>query len=143
MDEEEALAKAGPEGARLKRAADAEKLDNEQDLNRRRGDPVLYGQIVQLLHRASMRYVRTSSTTTSRLEPRFVACRCFALMSISNTLYRDLNVSYWSLFSHLRVDLHEETTKHSWFKIMPRYKVHAEGDRIRMNDQVRVCVFLI
>lgn len=96
MDEEEALAKAGPEGARLKRAADAEKLDNEQDLNRRRGDPVLYGQIVQLLHRASMRYVRTSSTTTSRLEPRFVVCRCFALMSISNTLCRDLNVSYWS-----------------------------------------------
>ncbi len=71
MDEEEALAKAGAEGLRLKRAADAEALDNEQDFNRRRGDPVLYGQIVQLLHVASQRFVRTSSTATSRREARY------------------------------------------------------------------------
>ena len=70
MDQEEALAMAGPEGVRLQRAADAEALDNEQDLNRRRGDIVVYGQIVQLLHHSSQRYVRTSSTTTSRKEPR-------------------------------------------------------------------------
>ncbi len=36
------------------------------------------------------------------------------------------------------MDLHSETTKHSWFRIMPRYKVHTEGDRIRMNDQVPI-----
>jgi hypothetical protein len=46
------------------------------------------------------------------------------------------NVLFCLCDSHLRVDLHEDTTKHSWFRIMPRYKVHTEGDRIRMNDQV-------
>ncbi len=126
MVREEALAKAGSEGIRLQRAADAEALDNEQDLNRRRGDIVVYGQIVQILHRSSQRFIRTSSTTTSRREARFDRFHCAHAHALT----------VLGAHSHLRVDLHSETTKHSWFRIMPRYKVHAEGDRIRMNDQV-------
>jgi hypothetical protein len=69
MNAEEALEKI-PDGLRLKHAADAETLDNDQDFNRRLGEAVLYGQIIQLYHVASKQYVRTSSTATSRREAR-------------------------------------------------------------------------
>ena len=38
----------------------------------------------------------------------------------------------------MKVDLSEEVTRSSWFRIMPRFKVRAEGDPIRGNDQVVV-----
>ena len=71
MDEEQALAKAGGDAVKLKRAADAEALDNEQDFLRRCNDPVLFGQIVQLLHVASERSIRASPINTSRREARY------------------------------------------------------------------------
>ena len=104
---EQALAHGGPEAESAKVMADAEEADNELEFKRRSGDPVVYGQVVQLYHTASRQYVRTSSSITSRREP-----------------------------SHLKVDLSSETTRNSWFRIMPRYKVRAEGDRVRMNDQI-------
>ena len=36
----------------------------------------------------------------------------------------------------MKVDLSPETTKHTFFRIMPRYKVRAEGDFVRIADQV-------
>ena len=89
---EQALAHGGPEAESAKVMADAEEADNELEFKRRSGDPVVYGQVVQLYHTASRQYVRTSSSITSRREP-----------------------------SHLKVDLSSETTRHSWFRFMPRY----------------------
>lgn len=39
--------------------------------------------------------------------------------------------------SNMRIELDEKTSRHSWFRVMPRYKVRAESDEIQMNDQVR------
>lgn len=36
----------------------------------------------------------------------------------------------------MRVDLDRATSKSSWFRIMPRFKVRAEGEPVRMGDQV-------
>ena len=102
-----AVSAGGKDLAKLQELADAEEEDNKLEFKRRKGDPVPYGQTIQLYHVASRRYVRISTTTTSRREP-----------------------------SHLKVDLSEEITRGSWFRIMPRFKVRAEGDPIRGNDQV-------
>jgi inositol 1,4,5-triphosphate receptor type 1 len=34
------------------------------------------------------------------------------------------------------IELDPNTSKHAWFKIMPRFKVRAEGEPIRMGDQI-------
>lgn len=36
----------------------------------------------------------------------------------------------------MKVDLDPNNWRQCWFRIMPRYKVRAEGDYIRMNDQI-------
>ena len=38
--------------------------------------------------------------------------------------------------SNMKVDMSSDSSKHTWFKVMPRYKVRAEGDHVRMVDQV-------
>jgi hypothetical protein len=48
----------------------------------------------------------------------------------------------WSC-SHLKVDLSEENSKGSYFRIMPRFKVRTEGERIRLNDQVPTACMLV
>jgi hypothetical protein len=60
----------GKELAKMKELAEAQEADNELDYERHEKDKVTYGQSVQLYHVASRRYVRISSTTTTRLEPR-------------------------------------------------------------------------
>ena len=42
--------------------------------------------------------------------------------------------------SFLRVDISEETNKFSYLRLMPKYKVRAEGDNIRMADQVSLAL---
>lgn len=36
----------------------------------------------------------------------------------------------------MRVELDPVVSRSSWFRIMPRYKVRAEGERVRMGDRV-------
>ncbi|EGD74759.1 inositol 1,4,5-trisphosphate receptor type 3 [Salpingoeca rosetta] len=91
----------------LKLLADAEDEDNRNEMKRRHGDQVLYGQVVLLYHPHSRRFVRVQSNVTSRREA-----------------------------SNLRVDMDDFATRNSWFRIMPRYKVRAEGDPIRVTDQI-------
>lgn len=107
LTEDQILLEGGQELHKLKALADAETADNELEQRRRRGDPVTYGQLLQLYHRHSDKYVRVSSTSTSRMEP-----------------------------SNMRVEMESLNSKNAWFRIMPRYKVRAEGDYVRTNDQV-------
>lgn len=62
---------------------------------------------VMLRHMHLESYVKMSTTATSRTEP-----------------------------SSMKMDLWKNPDKHSWFKMMPRYKVRAEGEPIRVLDQV-------
>ena len=70
MDTFEAIQEGGKDAVNLKILAEAEAQDNELDFKRRKGDPVTYGQVVQLFHVASGQYVRASPTTTSTLDAR-------------------------------------------------------------------------
>lgn len=101
------LMEGGDDVMSLKRLADAEAADNAMEQRRRLGDAVIYGQTIQLMHNHSRKFVRVSSTSTSKIEP-----------------------------SNMKVDLHEHSVRNSWFRIMPRYKVRAEGDNVRLGDQV-------
>ena len=70
LSAEQALAEADSEVKNTKILADAEEQDNELEFKRRKGDMVVYGQVVQLLHVESRRMLRSSSSVTSKLEPR-------------------------------------------------------------------------
>ena len=72
MDLFEAIQHGGKDAANLKLLADAEAQDNDLDFKRRKGDPVTYGQVLQLFHVASGQYVRSSPTTTSVLDARYL-----------------------------------------------------------------------
>eukprot|EP00043_Microstomoeca_roanoka_P019214 m.213666 g.213666 ORF g.213666 m.213666 type:complete len:2617 (+) comp16958_c0_seq4:400-8250(+) len=87
--------------------AKAEEHDNLLEQQRRNGDHVVYGQVVQLWHPFTQSYVRVSSTVTSPVEP-----------------------------SNMRIELEQAVSRYSYFRIMPRYKVRAEGEYIRMGDQI-------
>eukprot|EP00051_Salpingoeca_urceolata_P021906 m.350051 g.350051 ORF g.350051 m.350051 type:complete len:553 (+) comp19886_c0_seq3:209-1867(+) len=108
---EDALARTDEKGkAQLLLAqslAELEAEDNRLEQKRRRGDVVVYGQTVLLEQTTTRDFVRMSSAATSRHEP-----------------------------SNMKVDMTSSPTRHSWFRIMPRYKVRAEGDPVRMSDQI-------
>ncbi|KAL8600024.1 hypothetical protein ACOMHN_057793 [Nucella lapillus] len=93
--------------AQAKIAAVAEKEDNDLEQRRNRGKKVLYGHTVQLQHLFTNKYVHVSTTKTSRTES-----------------------------NNMAVELQGENAKHAQFRIMPRYKVKAEGDVVQVNDQI-------
>jgi hypothetical protein len=147
---EQALYEGGSELKRMKSLAETELHDNKLEFKRRRGDPVsqafvsvtssgkslvlpqvVYGQIVQLRHVATKRFLRASAYMTSKLEPRYA----WSAASLQH--------AYAPTISHLRVDLDQDVTKLSLWRIQPRFKVRTEGDRIRINDQVGVSVWAI
>ncbi|KAK7486477.1 hypothetical protein BaRGS_00022278, partial [Batillaria attramentaria] len=105
---------ADPDNLRLKNsvaqakiAADAEKEDNELEQKRNQGKKVLYGHTVQLRHLFTSKYIHVSTTKTSRTES-----------------------------NNMAVELQAENAKHAQFRIMPRYKVKAEGDVVQVDDQI-------
>lgn len=89
------------------RFAKDEARDNEELLQRRHGDPVVYGQKIQLYHAHTQKYIRVGGIATSMIEP-----------------------------SNMRVDLHTDNSKEVWFRIMPRFKIRSLGDPVRANDHV-------
>eukprot|EP00055_Hartaetosiga_balthica_P014270 m.77659 g.77659 ORF g.77659 m.77659 type:complete len:2539 (+) comp8548_c0_seq6:41-7657(+) len=91
----------------LKELADAEKEDNESEIERRRGDAVNYGATILLYHVQSKRFVRVISTVTSRTEA-----------------------------SSVSVDLCAFPERNTWLKVIPRFKVRTIGDPVRYVDQV-------
>eukprot|EP00056_Hartaetosiga_gracilis_P010415 m.153526 g.153526 ORF g.153526 m.153526 type:complete len:2653 (+) comp13309_c1_seq5:67-8025(+) len=104
---DEALLNPSDEFRVLHTLSKAEVQDNELELMRREGDHVVYGQIVQLKHATSNEFIRVSDTITSSTEP-----------------------------NNMRIELDQNIGRSSFFKIMPRYKVRAEGERVRMGDQI-------
>jgi hypothetical protein len=71
----------GKDLAKLKDLAEAQEADNELDYQRRAKDKVTYGEPIQLYHVATRRYLRISSTNTTRLEPRW------AIMHMKESAY--------------------------------------------------------
>ncbi|KAK3094787.1 hypothetical protein FSP39_006217 [Pinctada imbricata] len=93
--------------AKAKISAESENDDNELEQKRQQGKKVLYGQVIQLRHLFTNKYIHVSTTKTSSTES-----------------------------NNMAVELLPENAKHAQFKIMPRYKVKAEGDVVQVDDQV-------
>ncbi|XP_076096104.1 inositol 1,4,5-trisphosphate-gated calcium channel ITPR3-like isoform X9 [Mytilus galloprovincialis] len=93
--------------AHAKLAADSENDDNNLEQKRQQGKKVVYGQVIQLQHSFTQKYIHVSTTKTSSTES-----------------------------NNMAVELLESNAKHCQFKIMPRYKVKAEGDVVQVDDQI-------
>ncbi|XP_062567417.1 inositol 1,4,5-trisphosphate receptor type 3-like isoform X1 [Saccostrea cucullata] len=93
--------------SKAKLAAEAENEDNVLEQKRQQGKKVLYGQIIQLRHLFTNKYIHVSTTKTSNTET-----------------------------NNMAVELLADNAKHAQFRIMPRYKVKAEGDVVQVDDQV-------
>ncbi|CAL1526674.1 unnamed protein product [Lymnaea stagnalis] len=90
-----------------KMAAEAEKKDNLAEQTRQHGKRVRYGEIVQLKHLFTGKFVHMSTTHTSK---------------------KDKN--------NMKVSLIEFNAKNAQFRILPRYKVKSEGEVVQLYDQI-------
>ncbi|XP_064627454.1 inositol 1,4,5-trisphosphate receptor type 1-like isoform X9 [Lineus longissimus] len=93
--------------AQAKAAADAENIDNIAEQRRQQGKRVRYGEIIQLKHLFTGKFIHVNTTQTSK---------------------RDKN--------NMLVSLQDYNAKHGQFRILPRYKVKSEGEVIQIFDQV-------
>lgn len=91
----------------LKELAVAEARDNELEQRRRHGMNVTYGQVVQLWHPFSRRFLQVSGSNNSVTEP-----------------------------SNMKIELSAGASRECYFRIMPRYKVRSVGDLIAVNDEI-------
>ncbi|XP_077867819.1 inositol 1,4,5-trisphosphate-gated calcium channel ITPR2-like, partial [Saccoglossus kowalevskii] len=91
----------------LKRLSEKEMSENEKEQARQLHTPVKYGQIIQLKHVFTKKYIHVSTTHTSNTE-----------------------------HSNMRVELLDHHAKKAQFRIMPRYKVKSEGDTVQVDDQI-------
>ncbi|CAH1800283.1 unnamed protein product [Owenia fusiformis] len=95
------------QSSQAKLAADAENEDNKSEQGRQLGKKLLYGQVIQLRHVFSGKFIHVSTTQTSKTES-----------------------------SNMQVELNPHNLKQAQFRVMPRYKVKAEGDIVQVADQV-------
>ncbi|KAK3095936.1 hypothetical protein FSP39_021047 [Pinctada imbricata] len=93
--------------AKAKQAADLEREGNELIQDRQMGKKLQYGQIIQLRHLFTNKYIHVSTTNTSVTES-----------------------------NNMSVELKTENAIHAQYKVMPRYKVKAEGDLVQVDDQI-------
>ncbi|XP_013381715.1 inositol 1,4,5-trisphosphate receptor type 3 isoform X4 [Lingula anatina] len=93
--------------AQAKTSANAENQDNISEQKRQHGKRVRYGEIIQLKHVFTDKYVHISTTQTS---------------------HRDKN--------NMLISLHQYNGKHAQFRILPRYKVKSEGEYVQILDQI-------
>ena len=87
----------------------AERDTNELELKRTTGRPVTYGNVVQLRHSRTGKFV---TCTKRRAESNRLA---------------------------LRVSLVDDGDKGSWFRVMPSERVRCDGDGVRYCDQIQLC----
>ncbi|KAI0214641.1 Inositol 1,4,5-trisphosphate receptor [Lamellibrachia satsuma] len=87
--------------------AETEIAENKAEQQRQWGKVIYYGQVVQLKHMYTNKYVHISTTNTSLTEA-----------------------------NSMRVLLCDYNAKHAHFRVMPRYKIKAEGDVVHVNDQL-------
>jgi len=84
-----------------------EDQENFADFERTAGKGVTYGQVIQLKHKKSGKFITVTVKEVSELE-------------------RD----------SLRVVLEPEGNEGSWFVIAPRFKIRSEGEQVHVRDQV-------
>jgi len=114
----------------LEKHSAAEKADNELEFSRQLGKPVRYGQVVQLRHALTKMFVCANSVNAARLDTLNMGAlmnpenskRLFTLHSLAS----DLPLTTFSLSLSLEC----------LFKIIPRFKVRAEGDFVHIQEQV-------
>eukprot|EP00041_Stephanoeca_diplocostata_P038566 m.1528282 g.1528282 ORF g.1528282 m.1528282 type:complete len:3000 (-) comp25237_c1_seq15:596-9595(-) len=86
-----------------------DQANNDREQKRQTGKPLVYGDTIQLRHAFSNKFLGSSTTLTSPLE-----------------------------FRSMRVFLQEHSDRGCIFKVMPRFKVHSEGDTVKAGDQLRL-----
>lgn len=90
-----------------KLAAQAENADNAAEQKRQLGKRVRYGEIIQLKHGFTKKYIHMCTSQTSQ---------------------RDKN--------NMMIMLQEFNAKNAQFRILPQYKVKSEGEVVQIYDQI-------
>ncbi|CAE1323874.1 unnamed protein product [Acanthosepion pharaonis] len=88
-------------------AAQAENADNAAEQKRQLGKRVRYGEIIQLKHGFTKKYIHMCTSQTSQ---------------------RDKN--------NMMIMLQEFNAKNAQFRILPQYKVKSEGEVVQIYDQI-------
>eukprot|EP00941_MAST-03F_sp_MAST-3F-sp1_P002832 g2832.t1 len=111
-DFEEMVRERGIKGGAVKRmrlykeeSVRKEALYNDGELGRRQGEPVVYGDLVQLQHVLSGRYLQ--------VEPQIPAIIETSCLSMQTS---------------------DAPSKKSWFQLNPKYKVRTRGDPVEVSD---------
>eukprot|EP01135_Chromosphaera_perkinsii_P005608 Nk52_evm22s355 gene=Nk52_evmTU22s355 len=92
---------------KLKEGARIERLQNDSERERSVGTSVKYGQIIQLLHVRSGKFVCINRKATAQLEK-----------------------------SASSVYLSEDPDENAWLTVSPFYKLHQEGENVHMYDRI-------
>ncbi|XP_055955374.1 inositol 1,4,5-trisphosphate receptor type 1 [Patella vulgata] len=93
--------------AQAKLAAEAENADNNAEQKRQLGKKVRYGEIVQLKHVFTNKYIHMCTSQTSQ---------------------KDKN--------NMMIMLQDFNAKNAQFRILPQYKVKSEGEVVQIYDQI-------
>ncbi|ELT99132.1 hypothetical protein CAPTEDRAFT_215467 [Capitella teleta] len=91
----------------VKLCAEAEERDNRNEQKRMHGKPLKYGDVIQLRHVFSEKFVHVDLKKTSKHDK-----------------------------GKFGVFLHKYDCKAAQFRILPKYKVNVEGEYVRAEDQV-------
>ena len=92
---------------RLDRLTRIDNENNEREQKRQYGKPLMFGDNVQLKHKYTDEFVTFDASETSLLE-----------------------------YNTMRVTLQPNSDRSCFFRLMPKFKVRAEGDHVMPGDQV-------
>ena len=96
----------------LRKGRDNEQKLNEMYLRQKTGDPVLFGDVIQLMHVKSGKYLTVLDSELANDEKENMK---LVLLPYGNSL--------------------------SWIRVSPRYKINREGDRILSETEVKLRIF--
>ena len=113
----------------LEKLAESEQKDNEIELARQFGKNVTYGQIIQLRHVLTGTNVKISTSDAAQLEVLDLAVQ----LSSANSKRK---MPCQKFFLGGRHQTPFFSLLDCYLKILPRFKVRAEGEPVRFTDQV-------